>query len=78
MAPAHRSWRKPSHRSEDPTQPKININKLKKKKPFHAKHLEELDNNIPLTCMTKDPKVREKPKMKRKTIKLKFSRKLKW
>ena len=35
VAPACRNWRKPSHRNEDPTQPKINklINKnLKKKK----------------------------------------------
>ena len=30
MAPACRGWRKPSHRGEDPTQPKIkNINKIK-------------------------------------------------
>ena len=25
VAPARRNWRKPSHRDEDPTQPKINI-----------------------------------------------------
>ena len=33
VAPALRKWRKPSHRNEDPTQPKINIiiNKLMKK-----------------------------------------------
>ena len=24
VAPAHRNWRKPSHKNEDPTQPKIN------------------------------------------------------
>ena len=32
VAPARRNWRKPLHRNEDPTQPKININKLIKKK----------------------------------------------
>ena len=33
VAPTCRNWRKPSHRNEDPTQPKINkwINKIKKK-----------------------------------------------
>ena len=32
VAPAHRNHRKPSHRNEDPTQPKINKLKKKKKK----------------------------------------------
>ena len=35
VAPARRNWRKPSHRNEDPTQPKINkLINLKKKKEF--------------------------------------------
>ena len=37
VAPACRDWRKPSHRNEDPTQPKIN---LKKKKKSQIKELE--------------------------------------
>ena len=33
VAPARRNWRKPSHRNEDPTQPKINkLINLKKKR----------------------------------------------
>ena len=35
--PARRNWRKPSHRNEDPTQPKIN--KKKKSKSEKASHL---------------------------------------
>ena len=39
MTPTCRNWRKPSHRNEDPTQPKINklINKFKKKHQNSAK-----------------------------------------
>ena len=42
VAPARRNWRKPSHRNEDPTEPKININKwmnLKKKKKKKKKRI---------------------------------------
>ena len=34
VAPARRNWRKPLHRNEDPTQPKIKKNKKKKNKKF--------------------------------------------
>ena len=37
VAPTRRNWRKPSHRNEDPTQPKTNkINLLKKKKEWSS------------------------------------------